>query len=778
MKRFRNTIFYIIGIGGFSMLMYWVILQGKKLENGRNVILPDSGGSEWTEFLTTISVHFQEPLATILAQIITIIIVARIFGWAFKKIGQPAVIGEIIAGIVLGPSLLGAIFPEFFATLFPDSSFENLKVLSNIGLILFMFVVGMELELKTLKSIARGAMVISTTSIIFPLALGMGLAYFIYTSYAPDGIPFLSFGMFMAISMSITAFPVLARIMQEKGLIRTKIGQLIITCAAANDVVGWCLLAIAIAIVKAGASLSSLYIILYAILYVVLMIKVVKPFLNRIGNLHSSHESMNKSIVAIFFLVMLASAFCTEIIGIHALFGAFMAGAIMPDSKKFRSIFVEKVEDIALVMLLPLFFVYTGLRTKIGLINEPELWQTTGWIVLVAIVGKFVGSAVAGRFVGQSLKENLIVGTLMNTRGLMELVVINIGYDLGVLTPEIFAMMVIMALVTTFMTSPSLSLINRIFPEKRIQEELDRQQSEGIFKALIALGKSNNSKMFMNVAKTVLDGAKNSLEVTVLHSTVGTNVNPMHSEQFSTDSFVEIQQEAETLGIPIYTEYKVTDDVEMCITRTANTNNFDFLLVGSGVSMSEEPLFEDSLLFRRAPKLNKLINIIFKQRAVLYPSMLIKDKTRHFVENSDCSVGVMINRNFTKITNTLVIINSEEDVFLLRYARRLLRNNHEVTVEIYDVNQLQKDSKIISDGIEDLQQLYPNSVKLSKYHRSNAYFFLRYSFMLVSYNSWIEMIKINSDEFKYIPSTLIINKKASRFTKGRYKNLSVSNSEF
>ncbi len=770
MKKFRNTIFYITVIGGFSALMYWITVLGHKLETGKNVILPESDKTQWSEFLSTINVNFQEPLAIILIQIITIIVVARIFGWAFKKIGQPAVIGEIIAGIVLGPSLVGAIFPEFYAFLFPAHSFGNLKILSNIGLILFMFVVGMELDLKILKKTAHEAIVISHASIILPFTLGMILAYFLYTSYAPDGIPFSSFGLFMGISMSITAFPVLARIVQEKGLTGTKLGALIITCAAADDITAWCLLAVVIAIVKAGSFLSALYIIFFAVLYVFVMIKIVKPFLNKIGNLHSSHESMNKSVVAIFFLTLLVSAFSTEIIGIHALFGAFMAGAIMPENKNFRNVFVGKVEDVALVLLLPLFFVYTGLRTKIGLINEPELWQVTGWIILVAVVGKFVGSAASGKFVGQSWRESLMVGALMNTRGLMELVVINIGYDLGVLTPEIFAMMVIMALVTTFMTSPSLSIINKIFPEKRIQEELDRQHSEGIFKTLVALGSRANARAFLDLSKTVLDGAKNSLEVTVLHSTVGTNVNPMYAEQFSTESFTEIQKEAETLKIPIQTEYKVTDNIEYCITRTANENNFDFLLVGGGISLSEEPMFKESNWFAHIKWLNRLINKILKHRSVFYPSMLVKDKTNYFVENSNCSVGIFVNRNYTKITNTLIFISSVEDVFLLRYARRLMRNNNEVSIDIYDVNHLQNTSESIAAGIKDLQELYPKSVKLIKAHRNHSHIYQRYSFMLISYPTWTEVLKANSKEFEYIPSTLIISKKASRFTSGRYKN--------
>ena len=252
---------------------------------------------------------------------------------------------------------MGAYFPELFNTVFPSTSLDNLKIISNIGLILFMFVVGMELDLRVLKTKVHEAVVISHASIIFPFVLGMGLAYYLYNSFAPDGIPFLSFALFMGISMSITAFPVLARIVREKGINKTKLGTIILTCAAVDDITAWCVLAIVIAIVKAGTVVSSFYTILFSILYVIVMIKVVRPFLQRMGELHTTKEHMNKSIVAVFFLVLIASALMTEIIGIHALFGAFMAGTIMPDNKAFRHVFVEKVEDIATVLLLPLFFV-------------------------------------------------------------------------------------------------------------------------------------------------------------------------------------------------------------------------------------------------------------------------------------------------------------------------------------------------------------------------------------------------------------------------------------
>jgi Kef-type K+ transport system membrane component KefB len=314
-----------------------------------------------------------------------------------------------------------------------------------------------------LKNKANEAVVISHASIVFPFALGIGLSYFIYYKFAPQGVEFLSFSLFMGIAMSITAFPVLARIVQERGIHKTKLGTIVITCAAADDITAWCLLAAVIAIVKAGTFMSSLYIILLATVYVLMMLFVVKPFFKKIGDLYAKRDNLSKPVVAIFLLTLIISSYLTEIIGIHALFGAFMTGAIMPDIINIRKIFIDKVEDVALILLLPLFFVFTGLRTQIGLINDPYLWKVTGLIILVAVVGKFVGSALAARFVGQNWRDSLTIGALMNTRGLMELVVLNIGYDLGVLSAEVFTMMVIMALFTTFMTGPAIDIINYFF---------------------------------------------------------------------------------------------------------------------------------------------------------------------------------------------------------------------------------------------------------------------------------------------------------------------------
>lgn len=470
MKSLKNILIYGIVIGGFSGLIYFISVQGERL-NTKTQVAASGKDNHWLSFTDSLSHNLHHPLAILLAQIITIIVVARIFGWICKWLGQPTVMGEIVAGVVLGPSLFGMYFPSVSAELFPVESLTNLQFLSQVGLILFMYIIGMELDLKMLRNKAKDVIIISHASIIIPFALGMLLAFYLFTSFAPAGIQFASFSLFLGISMSITAFPVLARILQERNMHKTKIGAIVITCAAANDIAGWCLLASVIAVVKAGSFASSLYNFLFAAVYVAVMIKLVKPFLKQIADAHLSRQSLKKSVMAIFFVVLILSSLVTEVIGIHALFGAFMTGVIMPNNMNFKNIIIEKLEDITLVLLLPLFFVFTGLRTQIGLLNDSHLWLITGLIILVASVGKFAGTTLSAKLVGQTWKDSLTIGTLMNTRGLMELVVLNIGYDLGVITPTMFTMMVIMALVTTFMTGPLLNLINLIFKKEETVTE-------------------------------------------------------------------------------------------------------------------------------------------------------------------------------------------------------------------------------------------------------------------------------------------------------------------
>ena len=621
----------------------------------------------------------------------------------------------------------------------------------------------MELDLSALKNKMGATFVISQASIVIPYFMGMWLAYYLYEEFAAAQTDFMSFALFIGISMSITAFPVLARIVQERGLTKSHLGTISIASAAFNDVTAWCVLAAVIAISKTGSLDSSLFNIALAVAYILAMMFVVKPFLKRIGEIYKNSEVVNKSVFAFFLLVLITSSYITQLIGIHALFGAFLAGVIMPPLPSFRKLIVDKVEDVSLTLLLPLFFVYTGLRTEIGLLNTPYLWWIALIFIVVAVVGKFIGSAFSAKLLGETWKDSLSIGILMNTRGLMELIVLNIGYEMGILPPPIFVMLVIMALVTTFMTTPILSLINFLFPEKRIREEYERQQSLGIFKALIAVGNPENGRPLLNVAKTVLDGTKNSLAVNVLHLTPGTDINPFHGDQYSHEGFKLVNEEAARLNIPIETEYKITDNIEGSIVRTVNYNNYDFLLVGAGVALSGIPFFKETTFLSKIKWLNRTLNRVNRTQSIFYPGSLIKDKTRYFIENSRCSVGVFVNRGFTGISTTMILLQSETDDFLLRYARRLMRNNKSVSIFIMDVNQVLQTSAKVREATDELRKMFPNSVKIIKSSKNNASVISKFSFLLLSYQAWNNLSENDAAMLRSIPSTLIINKKTSRF---------------
>ncbi|MBP6759085.1 MAG: cation:proton antiporter, partial [Flavobacterium sp.] len=700
MKNYRNTIFYLVVTGGFSALIYWILSIGKGLEVHKKYIRPIVEHGHWNDFVDSMSLNLHHPLAILLAQIITIIIVARFFGWVFRKIGQPSVIGEIIAGIVLGPSLLGLYFPEFSLTLFPVDSLGNLQFLSQIGLILFMFVIGMELDLKVLQNRAKEAIVISHASIVIPFALGIGLAYFVYFRFAPEGVAFLPFALFMGIAMSITAFPVLARIVQERGIHKTKLGAIVITCAAADDITAWCILAAVIAIVKAGTFVSSLYIIGMAMAYVLAMLFVVKPFLKKIGELYATKDNLNKPVVAIFFLTLIISSYTTEIIGIHALFGAFMTGVIMPDITKFRNLFIEKVEDVSVILLLPLFFVFTGLRTQIGLLNDPFLWRVTGFIILVAVVGKFFGSALAAKFVGQNWRDSLTIGALMNTRGLMELIVLNIGFELGVLTAEVFTMMVIMALVTTFMTGPSLNLINYIFKTKD-DGIIDEISDGNKFRILISFGNNEKGKSLLRLANSLVKKQIETSTVTAMHLTLSDEVHPYNLEQYEKDRFLPLINESKILKQEITTLFQATIDIESNIAEIANNGEYDLLLVGLGKS-----IFEGSLLGKVLGFTTRIINpdrLIdkFTGKEGLFENSPFDERTRQIISKTKTPLGILIDKDLQQVNQVIIPIFSPEDTFLIDYAQRLIYNN-DSQIMIFDVNGNINTNFVLKSAIDSL----------------------------------------------------------------------------
>ncbi len=642
----RTTLFYVFFVGGLTALGLLLLHFGRALDKTTESKVPT--GSAFSMFWDGVLHHLGSPLALLLVQIMVVLTVARFLGAVCRKIGQPSVVGEIVAGIALGPSLLGMFFPQVTELLFPKESLQNLSLLSQIGLVLFMFVIGIELDLKLIKKKAGEAVVISHASIVFPFVLGIGLSLALYTPYAPPTTSFLSFGLFMGIAMSITAFPVLARIIQERNLTRTSVGMIAITCAAADDVTAWCLLAAVVAIVQAGTFTSALFTLLFSLLYLYVMLKLVQPFLNRLSTLYPTEETLSKPVMAVIFMILLLSSWSTEIIGIHALFGAFLAGAIMPEDHNFRRILTGRVEDVAMVLLLPLFFVFTGLRTELGLLDSPSLWLVCVAVIAVAVTGKLVGSALAARFMGINWKDSLIIGTLMNTRGLMELVVLNIGYDLGVLSAEVFTMMVMMALLTTVMTGPALTFIERIFPTS--SDDLDGEGS----KILISFGPARKGALLLDLARRLTNQGSGQ-GLTALHLTASDDVNPLRAEEFERAAFCEVQEAADQHGLPLTKLYRTTAEVRETIVDEANSGAYEMLLVGGSKS-----LFSDDEL---------------------------GGVTRSLLEDAEPHVGVLVDRGFRGTEHVFYPVLNDADLTLSPLLSRLAVNGTQ-KITVFDPNDL------------------------------------------------------------------------------------------
>ncbi|MEY4561913.1 MAG: hypothetical protein RLZZ618_1190 [Pseudomonadota bacterium] len=477
MKLVKQTAGYLASVV-IAFALIGVILQNGSVSPPSGLSLPSGlsqtaaqltapGGAmpaaaDPTGWFDAMQANLAHPLSRLFVQLLVIIAAARLAGSAFTRFGLPGVVGEMTAGILLGPSLLGHLAPAAFGFVFPADSLGSLKLFSQIGICLFMFAVGMELKAEHLRHKVGAAVAVSHASILAPFLLGVLLASVLFDSMAGPNATFRGFALFMGISLSITAFPVLARILQERGLTATPLGSTAIACAAVDDVTAWSIMAFVVALSRSASLGGAALTLVLALVFVAFMLFVVKRALPRLLDVNAIEPS--SATLASVVCLLLASSLCTELLGIHALFGAFLAGAVMPDVNDFREQLRVRVEKFSGVLLLPLFFAFTGLRTEIGLLEGLNDWLLCLGIIALATVGKLGASAVAARLTGMPWRESLQLGALMNTRGLMELIALNIGYDLGILSPRIFTMLVIMALATTFMTGPLLSLFQRRLP--------------------------------------------------------------------------------------------------------------------------------------------------------------------------------------------------------------------------------------------------------------------------------------------------------------------------
>ena len=446
----RSIALYVLligaGIAGFYVIKHF----------GRDLVAPELPGAREAFGKGDPKLKF-DVLVHVLLALATIIVTARLLGGLFAKLNQPPVIGEVIAGILLGPSLLGRIAPSVSAYVLPTSVAPFLSVLAQVGVILYMFLVGLELDTRLLRKRTHATVAVSHASIVLPFVLGCGLALLLYPRVSTSDVPFTYFALFCGVAMSVTAFPVLARILTDRGVQTSRLGVTALACAAVDDVTAWCLLAFVVSVVKARAA-GGLLTFGLTLGYIGAIV-LVRPFLQRIIQNHERRGAVTKNVLTLVLVGLLLSSLATEYIGIHAVFGAFVLGAIIPAESKIAKELLHKLEDFVVVLFLPAFFAYTGMRTQVGLVSGAGEWLLCGLIIVTACVGKFGGSFAAARISGIGWRDSAALGVLMNTRGLMELIVLNIGLDMKVISPTLFAMLVIMAIVTTMATTPILDVL-------------------------------------------------------------------------------------------------------------------------------------------------------------------------------------------------------------------------------------------------------------------------------------------------------------------------------
>ena len=609
--------------------------------------------------------RLDELIPVLLVQIALVLGLSRLMGALFARFHQPQVIGEMMAGIMLGPSLLGLVSGyllhkgwlgfDLSEALFPPASISYLGVLSQVGVILFLFLIGLELDPTLLRNRGHAALVISHVSIVAPFLLGAGLTLFLYPRLFNDNqlMRFTPVALFMGAAMSITAFPVLARILSERSLTKTKVGAVAITCAAIDDVTAWCMLAFVVGVARASGVYAAIVTATLSALYVIVMFFAVKPFVARLRLVYERQGRVSQTVFAVVLLLTLASAWATERIGIHALFGAFLMGAVMPKEPRFVRAMTEKLEDVTVVFLLPIFFAYTGLKTQIGLLNSLEMWGLTGLIVLVACVGKFGGSSLAARACGLSWRESGAIGILMNTRGLMELVILNIGRELGVITPAVFAMMVIMALVTTFMTTPLLQFVlpRRLYATPRADPHAPPRRG---FTVLIPVAQPASGGPLVQLASTLLDpGGERSIYALHLRRPAERDAyHPLAEEPRpeAEEPLRPLLAHAERHRIPVEAISFSTMDVARSVAEVARDRQASLVLIGF-----HKPVFGRTML---------------------------GGVVHRVLESVETDVAVFVDRGFLGARRILVpYLGGEHDRLALQLAARAARGaKAEVTV--------------------------------------------------------------------------------------------------
>lgn len=640
----------------------------------------------------------------VLVEVLIIIGLSRLMGTVCRLFKQPLVIGEIIAGIMLGPSLLGLIAPDVAIMLFPAETLPFLDLLSEIGLIFFMFLIGLELDPKYLKGNLDIAILTSHVSILVPFSLGSLLALLLYPLVSTANVSFTAFALFLGAAMSITAFPVLARIITENNLQNTRLGTLALTCAAVDDVTAWCLLALAIAVGKASMSPTGdanhltgvVATVGESLLYIGFMVTVGRWFLKKLSNYYNRTGRLSQLVLAGIYMGVVASALITELIGIHLIFGAFLLGAVMPKNAGLVREIAQKTEDFVLTFLLPIFFAYSGIRTQIGLLNRPELWLLCALVVAVAIVGKYFGTYVAARVCGIENREASALGWLMNTRGLTELIVLNIGLSLGVISPLLFTMLVIMALVTTIMTSPLLELTypKRLIKLDQIESEPDLENgfdsNAATYRILVPVANPSSQKGLLQLAialagNQLQNAAVHPLSLIQLDEDYVFQSTPAEADRLIKQRRTRLEEVIQSLEPPetrrmVQPIIRVASDVARETAQIATLDQANLILMGW-----HRPAFSTNRLGGRVGQI---------------------------LSTAPVDVAVFVDRGKERLERILVpyAANTHDDLGL-ELAIRLLLNNELRTLTVLQVVKGENAPREMSHEFEILMEQLPPAVR-------------------------------------------------------------------
>lgn len=624
----------------------------------------------------------------VLLEVLLVIGLSRLVGLGFRWLRQPLVIGEIIAGIMLGPSLFGLIAPDLANILFPPEAVPFLNVLSQVGLIFFMFLIGLELNPKYLHDQLEIAVLTSHVSIVVPFSLGALLALVLYPLVSSADVSFTAFSLFLGSAMSITAFPVLARIITENNLQRSRLGTLALTCAAVDDVTAWCLLAGAIAVTRTNSVWNALPTFIEAVLYIAFMLTVGRSFLKRLAKHYDRTERLTQIVLAGLYMAVVASALITELIGIHLIFGAFLVGAVMPKNAGLTREIAQKTEDFVLIFLLPIFFAYSGLRTEIGLLDRPILWGLCLAVLAVAIGGKYFGTYVSGRVCGLPHRDASALGWLMNTRGLTELIVLNIGLSLGVISPLLFTMLVIMALVTTFMTSPLLewTYSKQLIREDQIEPVLaepNLTDAETAYRILVPVANPQSQYGLLKLA-TVIAGyhpdraAVHPLSLIQVEEDYLFESTPVEADRLIEQRRIQLEATIATLEPPqtqflIHPIVRVASDVARETTKIAELDKANLILMGW-----HRPAFSSNRLGGRVGQILSLAKtdvavFVDRPRTSKIESLLVPYAgSIHDDLGLELALRIVTNHEVTSLTVLQIIFNQGQGNELSNEARQVI----------------------------------------------------------------------------------------------------------